>query len=78
MLISFIVVYIAAIDFLPMLGVHMRPLGFVPVLAFIASLSRVGCRPANRRFAIVRRDPAVEEAHVEIVKYCWNFGLDSA
>jgi PAS domain S-box-containing protein len=37
MLISFAVVYVGAIDFLPMLGVHMRPIGFVPVLAFIAS-----------------------------------------
>ena len=37
MLISFCVVYVAAIDFLPMLGVPMRPIGFIPVLAFIAS-----------------------------------------
>jgi len=37
MLISFAVVYVAAIDFLPMLGVPMRPIGFIPVLAFIAS-----------------------------------------
>jgi len=36
MLISFAVVYVAAVDFLPMLGVPMRPIGFVPVLAFIA------------------------------------------
>jgi len=37
MLLSFAVVYVAAIDFLPMLGVPMRPFGFIPVLAFIAS-----------------------------------------
>ncbi len=37
LLISFAVVYIASIDFLPMLGVPMRPLGFIPVLAFIIS-----------------------------------------
>lgn len=36
MLISFAVVYIGAVDFLPMLGVRMRPIGFIPVLAFIA------------------------------------------
>jgi PAS domain S-box-containing protein len=36
MLVSFAVVYLAAVDFLPMLGVHMRPIGFIPVLGFIA------------------------------------------
>jgi PAS domain S-box-containing protein len=36
MLVSFAVVYIGAVDFLPMLGVRMRPIGFIPVLAFIA------------------------------------------
>ncbi len=35
MLISFAVVYLAAIDFLPMLGVPMRPIGFIPVFGFI-------------------------------------------
>jgi PAS domain S-box-containing protein len=36
MLIAFVVVYVAAIDFLPMFGVPLRPLGYVAVLAFIA------------------------------------------
>ncbi|HYU26186.1 MAG TPA: ATP-binding protein, partial [Thermoanaerobaculia bacterium] len=36
MMIAFVVVYIAAIDFIPMFGVRMRPLGYVPVIAFIA------------------------------------------
>ena len=33
---SFIVVYIAALDWLPMFGVRMRPLAWIPVIAFIA------------------------------------------
>lgn len=36
MMIAFAVVYLAAIDFIPMFGVRMRPVGYVPVLAFIA------------------------------------------
>jgi PAS domain S-box-containing protein len=36
LLISFAVVYIAALDWLPMFGVDMRPLAFVPVIAFMA------------------------------------------
>ena len=36
MMIAFAVVYVAAIDFIPMFGVRMRPLGYVPVIAFIA------------------------------------------
>jgi PAS domain S-box-containing protein len=36
LMISFLVVYIAALDWLPMFGVDMRPMGYVPVLAFIA------------------------------------------
>jgi PAS domain S-box-containing protein len=36
MMIAFAVVYLACVDFLPMFGVRMRPLGYVPVLAFIA------------------------------------------
>src|SRR4051794_20144208 len=36
MMIAFAIVYLASVDFLPMFGVRMRPLGYVPVLAFIA------------------------------------------
>ncbi|HEV2721083.1 MAG TPA: ATP-binding protein [Thermoanaerobaculia bacterium] len=36
MMIAFAVVYLSVIDFLPMFGVRMRPVGYVPVLAFIA------------------------------------------
>jgi PAS domain S-box-containing protein len=36
MMIAFAVVYLAAIDFAPMFGVPMRPVGWVLVLAFIA------------------------------------------
>lgn len=36
MMIAFAVVYLSAVDFLPMFGARMRPLGYVPVLAFIA------------------------------------------
>ena len=32
---SFIVVYVATLDWLPMFGVPMRPIAFVPVIAFI-------------------------------------------
>ncbi|HWW62061.1 MAG TPA: ATP-binding protein, partial [Thermoanaerobaculia bacterium] len=35
LLLSFAVVYIGAIDFLPMFGAHTRPVGYVPVIAFI-------------------------------------------
>jgi PAS domain S-box-containing protein len=33
---AFVIVYLAAIDFLPMFGGTLPPLGFIPVLAFIA------------------------------------------
>jgi len=36
MMIAFAVVYLAAIDFLPMFFPRLRPVGYVPVLAFIA------------------------------------------
>jgi len=36
LMISFLVVYFGALDFLPMLGVDMQPVGYIPVLAFIA------------------------------------------
>ena len=35
LMITFIVVYVAAIDFIPMFGVAMRPIAFVPVIAFM-------------------------------------------
>jgi PAS domain S-box-containing protein len=35
MLVSFLVVYLAGIDFLPMFGIAIRPIGYVPVLGFI-------------------------------------------
>jgi PAS domain S-box-containing protein len=35
LMVSFVVVYLAAIDFVPMFGVDMPPLGYVPVLAFM-------------------------------------------
>ncbi|MDQ3280598.1 MAG: ATP-binding protein [Acidobacteriota bacterium] len=35
LMLSFIVVYIAALDWLPMFGVAMRPMGYVPVIAFM-------------------------------------------
>lgn len=35
LLLAFAVVYIASIDFAPMFGVNMRPIGYVPVLAFM-------------------------------------------
>jgi PAS domain S-box-containing protein len=35
MMMAFAVVYVAAIDFIPMFGLRMRPLGYVPVIAFI-------------------------------------------
>jgi PAS domain S-box-containing protein len=36
LMISFLVVYIASLDWLPMFGVDMRPMGYLPVLAFMA------------------------------------------
>jgi PAS domain S-box-containing protein len=36
LMISFLVVYVAALDWLPMFGVDMRPMGYLPVLAFMA------------------------------------------
>jgi PAS domain S-box-containing protein len=36
MLSAFLVVYLATADFLPMFGLPLRPIGFVPVLSFIA------------------------------------------
>jgi PAS domain S-box-containing protein len=36
LMISFFVVYVAALDWLPMFGVDMRPMGYLPVLAFMA------------------------------------------
>jgi len=35
LLISFLVVYVAALDWLPMFGVPIRPMAFVPVIAFM-------------------------------------------
>jgi PAS domain S-box-containing protein len=35
LMISFIVVYVAALDWLPMFGVGFRPISFVPVIAFM-------------------------------------------
>ena len=35
LMISFVVAYFAALDWLPMFGVPMRPMAFVPVIAFI-------------------------------------------
>jgi PAS domain S-box-containing protein len=35
MMVSFLLVYFAAIDFLPMFGVPTRPVGYVPVIAFV-------------------------------------------
>lgn len=35
LLLAFAVVYIASVDFAPMFGVNMRPIGYVPVLAFM-------------------------------------------
>lgn len=36
MMAGFVVVYFGAVDFLPMFGVPMRPIAYVPVLAFLA------------------------------------------
>jgi PAS domain S-box-containing protein len=36
MMASFLVVYLGALDFIPMFGVDMKPLGYLPVLAFMA------------------------------------------
>jgi len=35
LLISFVIVYFAMIDFAPMFGVDMQPVGYIPVIAFI-------------------------------------------
>jgi PAS domain S-box-containing protein len=35
LLVAFVVVYIASADFAPMFGVHTRPIGYIPVLAFM-------------------------------------------
>ncbi|HWS72364.1 MAG TPA: histidine kinase N-terminal 7TM domain-containing protein, partial [Thermoanaerobaculia bacterium] len=35
LMISFLVVYFAALDWLPMFGVNMRPLAYIPVIAFM-------------------------------------------
>lgn len=35
LMLSFIVVYVAALDWLPVFGVPLRPMGYVPVLAFM-------------------------------------------
>ncbi|HEY0139877.1 MAG TPA: ATP-binding protein [Thermoanaerobaculia bacterium] len=35
LMLSFIVVYVAALDWLPMFGLGMRPIAFVPVIAFM-------------------------------------------
>jgi PAS domain S-box-containing protein len=35
LMLSFVVVYIAALDWLPMFGVAMRPLAYIPVVAFM-------------------------------------------
>ena len=35
LLLAFAVVYIASVDFAPMFGVDMRPIGYIPVLAFM-------------------------------------------
>ena len=34
--ISFLIAYIGAVDFLPALGINMYPIGFIPILAFLA------------------------------------------
>ncbi|PYQ26945.1 MAG: hypothetical protein DMF56_22490 [Acidobacteria bacterium] len=36
LMLSFVVVYFAAVDFLPMFGVEMKPVGYIPVVAFVA------------------------------------------
>ncbi|HEY0157004.1 MAG TPA: ATP-binding protein [Thermoanaerobaculia bacterium] len=36
LMISFLVVYVATLDWLPMFGVDMRPMSYLPVLAFMA------------------------------------------
>lgn len=36
LMLSFVVVYFAAVDFLPMFGVEMKPIGYIPVVAFVA------------------------------------------
>ena len=36
LMLSFLVVYFGAIDFLPMLGFDMQPIGYIPVVAFVA------------------------------------------
>jgi PAS domain S-box-containing protein len=36
LMVSFVVVYVAALDWLPFFGVNMRPFAYLPVLAFIA------------------------------------------
>jgi PAS domain S-box-containing protein len=36
LMLSFIVVYVAALDWLPMFGVPMRPMSYIPVIAFMA------------------------------------------
>jgi PAS domain S-box-containing protein len=40
LMLSFVVVYVAALDWLPMFGVETRPLAFVPLLAFMAIAGR--------------------------------------
>src|SRR5207253_6275081 len=35
LMISFLVVYFAALDWLPMFGVTMRPLAYIPVIGFM-------------------------------------------
>jgi PAS domain S-box-containing protein len=35
LMLAFVVVYIASADFAPMFGVHTRPIGYIPVLAFM-------------------------------------------
>ncbi|HVG25595.1 MAG TPA: ATP-binding protein [Thermoanaerobaculia bacterium] len=40
LMLGFVVVYVAALDWLPMFGVPTRPLAFVPVLAFMAVAGR--------------------------------------
>lgn len=35
LLVSFVIVYLAGVDFIPMFGVEQHPVGYVPVLAFI-------------------------------------------
>lgn len=36
LMLSFIVVYFGALDFLPMLGYDFQPIGYIPVIAFVA------------------------------------------